>query len=206
MEAARANAPTTVLTMDRVVSLQDYSDFALGFSGVGKAIATWTWNGSHRGVLVTIAGEDGDSNDDSGDLGRRLLREINLAGDPGVPVQVKWFRRAAFSVAAEVLVDAPTYSAERVIAAARQVLLDRFSFAARSFRQPVALSEVISAIQHVQGVVAVDVGRLQKPGGPASASMLVPETPLPGAHASSVSAAELLIIDPYSVADVKPKP
>ena len=34
---ARKNAPTTVLTLDRAVSLQDYEDFARTFAGVAKA-------------------------------------------------------------------------------------------------------------------------------------------------------------------------
>ena len=34
---ARANAPTTVLALDRLVSVQDYADFARAFAGIGKA-------------------------------------------------------------------------------------------------------------------------------------------------------------------------
>ena len=38
---ARRNAPLTVLTLDRAVSLRDYEDFARGFAGIAKAHATW---------------------------------------------------------------------------------------------------------------------------------------------------------------------
>jgi predicted phage baseplate assembly protein len=38
-DAARANAPLTVTTLGRIVSLSDYEDFARAFSGVGKARA-----------------------------------------------------------------------------------------------------------------------------------------------------------------------
>src|SRR5205823_2679706 len=38
---ARRNAPLTVLTLGRVLSLQDYEDFARAFSGIVKALATW---------------------------------------------------------------------------------------------------------------------------------------------------------------------
>ena len=38
-ENARRNAPLPVLTLDRIVSLQDYADFARNFAGIGKAKA-----------------------------------------------------------------------------------------------------------------------------------------------------------------------
>ena len=45
LDDARQNAPLTVLTLDRAVSLKDYEDFARAFSGIAKALATWTWDG-----------------------------------------------------------------------------------------------------------------------------------------------------------------
>ena len=36
-DAAKENAPLTVLTMERIVSLRDFEDFARGFAGIGKA-------------------------------------------------------------------------------------------------------------------------------------------------------------------------
>jgi predicted phage baseplate assembly protein len=54
----RQNAPLTLRTLDRIVSLQDYEDFARAFSGITKALATWTWNGQQQGVLITVAGPD----------------------------------------------------------------------------------------------------------------------------------------------------
>ena len=53
---ARQNAPRTVLTLDRVVSLQDYEDFSRSYAGIAKALATWTWDGRTRGVFITVAG------------------------------------------------------------------------------------------------------------------------------------------------------
>ena len=59
LDEARRNAPLTVLTLGRVVSLKDYEDFARSFSGIDKALATWTWFGEKRGVFVTVAGAVG---------------------------------------------------------------------------------------------------------------------------------------------------
>ena len=59
LDDARANAPLRVLTLERVVSLTDYEDFARAFGGIAKALATWTWDKHSRGVLVTVAGPNG---------------------------------------------------------------------------------------------------------------------------------------------------
>jgi hypothetical protein len=53
---ARKNAPLTVLTLDRVVSMDDYEDFSRSFAGIAKALATWTWDGRGRRVLVDSSG------------------------------------------------------------------------------------------------------------------------------------------------------
>src|SRR4030095_9738494 len=59
LEDARENAPTTVLTLNRVVSQLDYEDFARNFSGIAKALATWTWNAHSRGIFLTVAFGEG---------------------------------------------------------------------------------------------------------------------------------------------------
>ena len=52
----RASAPLPTLTIGRVVSLEDYQNYALAFAGIAKALASWTWFGSVRGVFLTVAG------------------------------------------------------------------------------------------------------------------------------------------------------
>ena len=52
---ARARLCTT-MTLDRVVSLADYQNYALAFAGIAKATATWSWFNQTRGVAVTVAG------------------------------------------------------------------------------------------------------------------------------------------------------
>ncbi len=58
-EQARANAPLTVLALDRIVSLTDFENFAAAFAGIGKAQAVWLWNGEGRLVHLTVMGSDG---------------------------------------------------------------------------------------------------------------------------------------------------
>lgn len=67
-DLARRNAPSTVLTFDRIVSLKDYEDFARSFAGIGKAKATWIWDGDKRVVQIIVASADGDKIGSSSDL------------------------------------------------------------------------------------------------------------------------------------------
>ena len=50
---AQQNAPVTVLTLDRVVSLDDYENFSRSYAGVAKALATWTWDGKQLILAYT---------------------------------------------------------------------------------------------------------------------------------------------------------
>jgi hypothetical protein len=166
---ARRNASLSILTLDRIVSLQDHEDFVRAFSGVAKAFATWTWDGDKRGVFITIAGGGGDEIDLDGDFGRSLDAAIRDASVPGVPVRVQSYRKAAgaFTLSARVKID-PDHETERVLAAVRVALELAFSFEAREFGQPVELSEVIAVIHSVSGVTAVDVDDLRRvPSEPA---------------------------------------
>src|SRR5262249_29117809 len=52
---AKQNAPLTVLTLDRIVSLSDYAYFTRAFAGVAKAQAVLLWDGASRVVHVTAA-------------------------------------------------------------------------------------------------------------------------------------------------------
>lgn len=158
----RRNAPLTVLTLDRIVSLQDYEDFARAYAGIGKALATWTWDGRQRGVFLTVAAKDGAEIEEG--VLKRLLEAIHAAGDPFVPVRAASYHQRAglFHLAARVKVD-PDHESAKVLDAVTLALRDAFSFDAREFGQPVALSEVLAVMQVVPGVVAVAADRLYRP-------------------------------------------
>src|SRR5829696_8436912 len=95
-EEARRNAPLTVLTLDRVVSLRDYEDFARAYAGIAKALATWIWTGETREVFVTVAGPAGRPIGD--DLLENLVKAMHAAGDQHLPLRVEEYRPAAFGV------------------------------------------------------------------------------------------------------------
>ena len=57
-DRARRNIPLAVMALDRLVSTQDYADFARTFAGIGKASAKELSNGRQTIVHVTIAKAD----------------------------------------------------------------------------------------------------------------------------------------------------
>lgn len=189
---ARANSPLTVLTLDRIVSLRDYEDFARSFSGIAKVLVTWTWNVHARGVFVTVAGIDGAAVDSK--LHDTLLSSMLKYADAHVPVTIKSYRPVTFKLVADVKVD-PDYLQEKVFAAVEAALRAGFSFAARAFGQPVTLSEVVSAIQNVAGVVAVDVNKLYRSDDFEALNALLPAAAPRAGDDASVAAAELLTLD-----------
>ena len=202
-DGARENAPLTVLTLDRVVSLSDYEDFARAYAGIAKSLATWSWDGERRGVFITVAGPNGAPVAD--DIVTLLVGAIRQSGDPFVPLRVGSFRLARFSVAFKTKIDA-AYEKAKVNASVVDALRTRFGFAARSFGQSISLSEVIAVIQGVAGVTAVDVDSLVRKDG-IGASGLV--NPLPAALPQTNSlmgslAAELLTLsdDPIAPGDM----
>jgi predicted phage baseplate assembly protein len=198
-DEARQNAPLTVMTLDRIVSLRDYEDFARAFRGVAKALATWTWDGRQRGVFMTIAGADGAEILESSATYQNLVAAMRTAGDPYVPLRVQTYRKASFTLTARITRH-PDYLAENVERAVRDMLAASFSFAARGFGQPVALSEVMAAIQQVAGVVAVDIDTLQRTDGIGGTGLvgLLPAA-RPQAGLGSVQPAELLVIDETNI-------
>jgi len=158
-DEVRRNAPLTVLTLDRIVSLRDHEDFARAYTGISKALATWVWDGEVRGVFVTVAGPGGSEPGD--DLLADLLAAMREAGDPHHPLFVRPYRSALFKAEGSVQINVD-FLPESVLAAVEESLRACFSFEARSFAAPVALSEAITIIQDVPGVVAVDVNALYR--------------------------------------------
>lgn len=156
---ARENAPSTVLTLDRIVSLSDYSDFANAFSGIGKAAATPLVHGETQLIYVTVAFSNGNappSNDPTLD---DLAAAMDDARDPSVHVLIGGYEEIYFRVSAALRVDS-RYEFERVQDAASMALQEAFAFEKRDFGQPLAAAEVITVLQGVEGVIAVDMNQL----------------------------------------------
>jgi hypothetical protein len=177
-DQARRNAPFTVMTFDRVVSLRDYEDFARNFLGVGKAQAAWLWSDGKRVIHITVAAAGGGPIGPSSDLINNLRKAIANAGDPRQTVRIDPYSPSYFGVDARVLIDQGCYSPEKVLATVRKALEDEFSFERRMFGQDVEESDILALIQGVEGVLAANL-----------------EIPVP----AKVDATGLLMIDPKRI-------
>ncbi len=160
-DEVRAKAPSTVRTLDRIVSLQDFEDFARAFAGIGKAQAVPLWNGATQLVYITVAARDGGAVPSDSALYENLIKAIDSARDPLQLVEVSSYDLLLFNLEATVLVD-PRYEAKTVLANVETALLERFAFEKRAFGQAVTASEAIAAIQDVKGVIAVDLDALYR--------------------------------------------
>lgn len=191
LDDARRNAPLTVLTLDRLVSVSDYEDFARSFAGIGKAKSTELWTGKRSFVHLTVAAASGAAINESGPPITTLREALASKADPSQIVIVSTFEPAEFAVHLRVIRD-PAYLAEELEQAIRDALIERFSFAQREFAQPVAASEVVAVVQAIPGVVALDLDKLHRVGADVQFNAL-----LAAARASwsgyEVSRAELLL-------------
>jgi hypothetical protein len=196
-DEVRASAPLPTLTISRVVSLQDYQDYALGFAGIALAQATWTWTGGLRGIMVTVAGTGGSVLSPADPVVASLLTALRTSGDPNLPLTVAAHRPALFTFAAAVAVDSASFDPAAVRAQAWQAVSAVFAFGRRSLGQGVAASEVIAVIQAVPGVTAVRLTGLRRSGQPpAGAAVLRASGPQPPAGTQPAAGAELLVLDP----------
>ena len=202
-DEARRNAPLRVRTLDRIVSLRDFEDFAAAFTGIGKAQAVWLWDGEQRLVHLTVAGTDGAPLDPNAALYRNLLAAIDAARPPHQPLRVSPCRDLRFGLIAGLWI-APDRQADKVLAAAAEALKTAFGFASRTFGQPVNGSAVLATLQDVAGVLGADLDQLiQVANGLTILSANGPDGRLPALTArwqgNSLQPADLLRLAPTAV-------
>jgi hypothetical protein len=158
IEQARENAPTTVRTFGRAVSLRDFEDLSRASGEVAKALATWVWNREARAVHLTIAAQGGQLFSPS-DLAR-IHASLSSQRDPNHALFLDNYSQVAVVVTATVRVESK-YVASKVGEAARQSLLSALSFDSLRFGQPVSLSDIYAVLQQVEGVSSVDIDQFQ---------------------------------------------
>lgn len=155
-DQARRNAPLAVEALDRLVSVDDYAEFARTYAGIEKASSARLTDGRRLVVHVTIAGANDIPIDLNSDLYLNFVQSLRQNGDPYVPIQValRKLKLLVISAGVKVLAD---YKWESVEPNIRAALLDTFGFDQRDLGQSAFLGEVISTIQTVEGVSYVNV-------------------------------------------------
>lgn len=153
---AQRSAPIMVRALARIVSLDDFADFAGASAAVAKASAVWAWDGQRQVVCITVSGPNGIAIAPGSSTYLNLVAAIAAAGDGTVPVVLAGYVPRTFTVGATLTVD-PSYDLDAVVSSAKAALQSTFAFDARAFMQPVYQSEVVATLQNITGVVALTI-------------------------------------------------
>jgi predicted phage baseplate assembly protein len=191
LDNLRENVPLSCRTIDRVVSLSDFADYARAYAGVAKSRAEWVKfpGAAKSGVVVTIADEKGGEVPDTSKLYKDLLASLTGDGIPYTRFRLRSFRPRYFRMAAKIKA-LEGYVEEDVLEDVEAALREEYVFEARSFAAPVFASEVITTMQNVEGVEAVVLDYLYR-GGTAERNEA-----LKADRASPTQGAELLMLHP----------
>ncbi len=192
---ARRNAPLTVLTFGRVVSLTDFESFAAAFAGIAKARAAWLWDGHRRIAHVTVAANGGAAVDNL--TLANLAGSIAAASDGRQPFRVDSFDSVTFDLSARLYRD-PDYEWARVRVAAIAAIRTGFAFDARGFAAPVTESEVMAALQSLPGVLGVRLAGLNLTGATVMPNPILSAL-LARLENTKVKAAQLLAVNPAGI-------
>ena len=193
-DAARRNMPLGVRTLGRVVSLRDYEDFARAYTGIAKAHAAVLNLKAGRTVFITVGGEGGTRPAADGPTLAKLVSALKNAGDPLVRFEVRAYDEAFFRLGLKIRRH-PDHQRDTVSGAVEAALRTSFSFDAREFGQPVALSEIMAVVQGAPGVVAVDVDWFYRGTSATRENRLVARQPNADASGNGLPA-ELLTLAP----------
>jgi len=151
MASLRENAPSTLLALERAVSLADFSHLAAAQSSVwqAKAFSQILHGGRTESVKVVIVPADGVRSTEINEAIRSFLQKQAL---PGVQVTVDHFVEKRFSLSITVRVKTDEFIAEEVEKAVASALVDHFTLKNRKLREPLYLSEVYKVVEGVKGV------------------------------------------------------
>jgi predicted phage baseplate assembly protein len=158
---ARKNVPKAISSLGRIVSFRDFESFALSFPGVGKAASEVILMDQGQIVHITVAGSRGLGGEDVLGLAGTLRHAIKVSSDLSCNVIVAGYRLKTFRISGGLWVDS-RYPADSVKNEVEWVLRNTFSFENRDFGQPVSVTEVLTCMQTVDGVIAVRLDALQE--------------------------------------------
>jgi len=176
---ARVNAPIRIISLDRIVSLDDYEAFARAYGGVAKAQATLLWVGQRETVHLTVGGPDGASIEEGSVLHFNLSKAIRDSSQPGRPFKLLSANRVR--ARAEIGIESDKAFDRKSVEADIGLAIDA-TFAAdmRAFASPLAKSAVLACVQAVPGVIAARMIKLTSIKEPDDTEILGASGALPG--------------------------
>jgi predicted phage baseplate assembly protein len=194
VDQARPNAPLSVMTLGRIVSLEDVGDFAAASAGIAKAAASWMWDGYQYVACATVAGPGGVPVPPGSNQYSSLLQSMIGASDGTLAIALCSYVPVTFTVAATITPD-PALDPAAVLSDVKAALAAAFSFASRKFGQPVFASEVIATMQNVPGVVALSLDDFNLSGVVSSGPVNALAASAPTLGPNGLIGAELLTLE-----------
>jgi hypothetical protein len=188
----RVNAPNTVRTFGRIVSLRDFEDAAREHATVAKARATWTIDDFERVVRLTVAAEGGAVLSDSALA--IIAADLDAKRDVNRPMRLRSHENVPFAVQATLQVD-EAHLLENVQKGAEEALAAYFAFDARGLGQPVHLSDIYALLQRVTGVVGARITKLKKKSGGAN---IGDHILLQGDQIATLAAADMIVTPQFA--------
>lgn len=165
-DQARRTMPLGTRTLGRAVSLLDYEDFAMAFTGIAKARAQVLQLAAGPTIAITVAGQGGVALSSGNPVWNNLRLALKASGDPHVNVALLSYQARTFRLGLKIKRD-PAYELKPLLAAVEAALREHFGFDARALGQPVLQSDVIAVVHSVPGIVAVDLDFLYRSDSPA---------------------------------------
>jgi len=151
VESLRENAPATLLTLERAVSLTDFAYLAMSQSSVwqARAFSRPTGLGRNEKIEVVVVPSGGG---DLGALGQTLTEFLLARAIPGVEINVLPYQPRTFALDMLLSVNTEEYDPEDVASGVKTELEEAFSLEKRKLGQDLFLSEVYEVVESVTGV------------------------------------------------------
>lgn len=202
-DQARLRAPATVRTLGRIVSLEDFADFARTFAGIGQARVDRVWTGHDWRVLLTVAAASGEALPAGHPLLATLAAAIDGVRDTTQPLLLADQRPRSVTLKLKLLA-ADGWLWADVAAAVRGALPLALGRAARALGAPLTLSAIVRLVHAVPGVGAVDIDVLRAGNEDAVAAGGLAARPGELAADGSPLGADLLFLDLLEVTEMQP--
>lgn len=160
VSALRENAPASLLTLERAVSLKDFANLTTSQSNVWQAHAFTdaTPLGHQEGVRVVIVPAGGSEFDDhlQADIPIHFLDEqrdyLQAHAIPGMAVRVDPYEPVLINLTVNIRLKSSEYDPEETKEAVQAQLIATFSLERRDLGHPLYRSELYKVVESVRGV------------------------------------------------------
>jgi len=147
----KTQAPKSVLTLERAVSLADFGALAARQSSVwqARAFALPTGGGRHASVEVVVVPAGGGP---LGSLAADLTSFLTTNALPGIDLRVSAYEPRPFDLEVEIEVKTAEYDRDEVRKSVETALLDAFGLRRRALGASLFASELYEVVENVAGV------------------------------------------------------